>query len=203
LIELSHIGEALVCELFNRSNSVRSILMNAMEIKSSTFIAVPEIGLDACAGLIFDGVHKVDICILDTEAKTCFPIEAKLGLDRLSKNEFTKRFMEPCKTSHNDSRVSGSMISILERQLPAQCINQELYITYLGEKYLVSDKWGLIARSAVLDKWFSNGFPMLSFNCKYLAFEDLASSYGDKGSFNRLITEMLEIDFYKQWVKST
>jgi hypothetical protein len=95
------------------------------------------------------------------------------------------------------------MISILERQLPAQCINQELYITYLGEKYLVSDKWGLIARSAVLDKWFSNGFPTLSFNCKYLAFEDLASSYGDKGSFNRLITEMLEIDFYKQWVKST
>ncbi|MGR5001805.1 hypothetical protein [Vibrio celticus] len=142
MTELNHVGEALICELINRSNSAKSVLANALEIDSSTFIAVPEIRLDACAGSIFDGVDKVDICILDTEAKTCFPIEAKLGLDRLSKNEFAKRFMKPCKTSHNDTRVSGSMISILERQLPAQCINQDLYVTYLGDKYLVSDKWG-------------------------------------------------------------
>lgn len=202
MIELNHIGEALVCELVNRSSSVRSALTDAMEIDSSTFIAVAEIRLDACAGLIFDGGHKVDICILDTEAKTCFPIEAKLGLDRLSKNEFAKRFIKPCETSHNDTRVSGGMISILERQLPAQCMNQDLYVTYLGEKYLVSAKWGLIARSAIHDKWSSNGFPTLSPNCKHLAFEKLARSYGDKSSFNRLITEMLEVDFHEQWVKS-
>ncbi|MEZ9861927.1 hypothetical protein AB4353_01925 [Vibrio breoganii] len=202
MIELNHIGEALVCELINRSNSAKSILTNAMDIDSSTLVAVPEIRLDACAGLIFDGVHKVDICILDTEAKTCLPVEAKLGLDRLSKNEFAKRFMKPCKTSHNDTRVSGSMISILERQLPVQCMNQELYVTYRGEQYLVSDKWGLIARAAVHDKWASNGFPSLSSNCKHLAFEELARSYGDKGSFNRLVAEMLEVDYYEQWVKS-
>ncbi|WP_295899498.1 hypothetical protein [uncultured Vibrio sp.] len=202
MIELNHVGEALICELINRSNATKSTLTDAMGIDSSTFIAIPEIRLDSCAGLIFDGVHKVDVCVLDTEAMTCFPIEAKLGLDRLSKNEFAKRFMKPCKTSHNDTRVSGSMISILERQLPAQCIDQELYVTYLGEKYLVSDQWGLIARSAVHDKWSTNGFPTLSFNCKHLAFEDLARSYGDKDSFNSLIAEMLEVDFYEQWVKS-
>ncbi len=202
MIELNHIGEALICKLINRSDSVKSVLMKAMEIESSTFFAVPEIRLDACARLIFDGVHKVDICILDRESKTCFPIEAKLGLDRLSKNEFAKRFMKPCKTSHNDTRVAGSMISILERQLPTQCMNQDLYITYQGEKYLVLEKWGLIARSVIHDKWLSNGFPTLSFNCKHLAFEDLASSYGNKGSFNCLVTEMLQVNFYEQWVKS-
>ncbi|WP_197068529.1 hypothetical protein [Photobacterium gaetbulicola] len=137
---------------------------------------------------------------MNTNTKICFPIEAKLGLERLSRNEFAKRFMKSCKTSHDDTRVAGSMISILERKLPAQCINQELHVTYQGQKYVLSEKWGLIARSATHSKWRSNGFPSLSLNCKHLAFEDLASSYGDKGAFNNLVTEILQIDFHKQWV---
>ncbi|MDN3714841.1 hypothetical protein [Vibrio breoganii] len=201
MIELNHIGEKLICEMINSSDSVKSVLMCAMGIESSAFIAVPEIRLDACSGLIFDGVHKVDVCILDTQNNTCFPIEAKLGLDRLSKNEFAKRFMKPCKTSHNDTRVAGSMISILERQLPSQCTNQDLTVSYQGQKYVLTKEWGLISRSAIHNKWHSNGFPSLTEKCKHVAFESLARTYGDKGAFNNLVTNLLNVDFHAQWVK--
>lgn len=66
LIELSHIGEELICELINRSDTVRQSLEIANSaLTHQCILAVSEIRLNSCAGFIFDGVHKVDICILN------------------------------------------------------------------------------------------------------------------------------------------
>ncbi|MCF8781207.1 hypothetical protein LZU85_20700 [Vibrio sp. IRLE0018] len=202
MIQLNHIGEALVCELINNSDEVRSFLKEVLALSFDEFIAVPEIRLDPCSDLIFDGVHKVDICILDVHSKTCFPIEAKLGLDRLAQKTFDDRFLHPCKTSHSGSRVSGSMISVIERQLPEQCDGHDLSVTYEGHRYLLTKEWALISRKQVHSKWEVNGFPSVSSKCRHLVFEDVARKYGNSNDFNTLVSKLLNVDFYRKWVES-
>lgn len=201
MIQLTHIGEALICELFNNSCEVRSFLRAELALPFDEFIAIPEVSLDPCSGLIFDGVHKVDICILDVHSKMCFPIEAKLGLDRLSHKTFNSRFLNPCRTSHEDSRVSGSMISILERKLPAQCQGYDLSVTYKEHKYVLTKEWALITRGKVYSKWETNGFPCISRGCSYLIFEEIVRKYGTSNDFNKLVSKLLNVDYYKQWVE--
>lgn len=200
MIQLTHIGEALICELINNSYEVRSFLRSELALPFDEFVALPEVSLDPCSGLIFDGTHKVDICILDAKSKVCFPIEAKLGLDRLSQKAFNGRFLSPCKTSHGGSRVSGTMISILEGKLPAQCQGSNLSVTYKDHQYVLTKEWGLITREKVYSKWEINGFPCISDKCKYLNFEDVVKKYGTSTDFNELVYKLLNADFYKQWV---
>lgn len=104
-------------------------------------------------------------------------------------------------TSHNDSRVSGSMIAVLERKLPPQCRGLPLYVTYDGGTYLVSDNWTLVCRARVAANWAAKGNPDLSAKCTIVTFEDLADSFGDQDKLNTLVQSMLDEDFYSKWVK--
>ena len=118
MLELSHVGEILISEILTRSLEARQVLRSAGCAISENLVIVPEVRPNNCGPLAFDGTHRIDVAVLDLDTRICFPFEAKLGLDRLSKNEFSKRFLNQCGTSHKDTRVRGSMISILERMLP-------------------------------------------------------------------------------------
>lgn len=200
MIELSHIGEVLLSKILEGSFVARELCFkNGLEL-SNEIDFVPEIRLNKCGQLIFDGVHKVDVSVLDRVRGVCVPIEAKLGLDRLSKNEFERRFLNDCETSHNNTRVKGSMISVLERRLPPRCFGSDLSVTYNGQEFKLTNEWILICRQAVIDRWRMNGRPNFSFNCRVVSFEELARNYGDAVKFNELVSSLLVKDFYAEWV---
>ena len=200
MIELTHIGEILLARILNESSAA----LNSLHLKGSkigrNIIALPELRPNNCGALMFDGTHRIDIAVLDRDNEICHPIEAKLGLDRLAKFSFDKRFLNECNTSHNGSRVSGSMIAILERKLPPQCRHLPLHVTHNGEKYQVSDNWTLVCREQVAANWTTNGKPNLSAKCTIVTFENLARSFGDREQFNKLVQTMLDEDFYSRWV---
>ncbi len=201
MLMLTHIGETLISEMFNNNVEIKKLLIG----KSGSYAnitAIPELKLNKCNSLLFDGAHKVDIAIVDKETGTCTPIEAKLGLDRLSKNEFQNRFLSGCGTSHKNTRITGSMISILERNLPDTCKHIPLTVTTKNSDYVLSEAWILLCRKKVLEKWKKNGAPNLSKNCKVIAFEDLAKIFGTKDDFNSLVTKVLKQDYYDNWISN-
>ena len=163
---------------------------------------MPEIRLNDCNPLIFDGAHKVDICLLDTSQKLCYPIEAKLGLDRLSRNEFKKRFLAPCGISHNNTRISGSIISVLERNLPGICKGHDLSVTYNNEHFRLTAIWGLIIRSKVAVRWSKNATPDLSQDCKIMNFEQLVLNNCSREKFNDLVYKVVNGDYYSSWIEN-
>ncbi|SFP33092.1 hypothetical protein SAMN03084138_01954 [Enterovibrio norvegicus DSM 15893] len=199
MLELSHIGEDLICRIINHSEACKAHICRSLGI-SNAVIAVPELSLDTCSGFRFDGTHRVDVCLLDRGSLTCFPIEAKLGTSRLSRTEFGNRFLQPCKTSHKDTRISGSMISVLERNLPVQCIDNELAVTYEGQRYDLSVKWGLVVREKVSENWKKNGYPNTSKSCEVLIFEELIDILGSAELFNEHVSSLLALDYHKEWI---
>jgi len=199
MIQLSHLGEDLISELLARSDKSRKLVCSKIFEDVGTFVLVPELRLNSCGSLYFDGAHKIDISVLDTDNHICYPIEAKLGLDRLSKNEFNKRFLGRCETSHGNSRVKGNMISVLERKLPNECLASDLSVSFEGQSYALTKRWGLICRKVVLNNWLLKGKPELSTNCNVISFESLVSSYGGEKEFNRLVADIVSFNFYEKW----
>ena len=83
----------------------------------------------------------------------------------------------------------------------SQCDDEMLTIDYQNLTYPVSKTWGLICRAKVIEKWKINGAPTLSEDCTPICFEELASTYGVAEEFNALVKSLLDIDYYKNWVK--
>lgn len=199
MIQLTHIGEELLSRMLYESEEVRRAVCGSYISITRNNEFVPELRLNGCRGLSFDGAHKVDVAALNNDTNHCLPIEAKLGFDRLGKNEFEKRFLGECGTSHNNTRVKGSMISILERKLPKDCGNQNLSVSWQGRTYTVSPSWVLVARKVVVEKWKTLEAPQLSDNCRVVEFESLVEMYGTSGEFNSLVERLLSIDYFEEW----
>jgi|TARA_Y100001951_G_scaffold98490_1_gene99376 hypothetical protein len=199
MIQLSHIGEGLLAKMLEESKKVqKTVCGDYVSFKGhSSFI--PELRLNKCGNYGFDGVHKIDVAVLNHETGICYPIEAKLGFDRLGKNEFEKRFLSKCGTSHRNTRIKGSMISILERKLPSETTSKELTVSWDGREFMVSHSWALITRKAIIDRRKISGPPRLSKNCQVFEFESLVENYGSKFDFNALIGRLISIDYYTEW----
>lgn len=162
MIQLSHIGEELLAQMLSDSEAVRNAVCDGYVSPTQTATFVPELRLNNCGALGFDGVHKIDVAVLNPETGFCYPIEAKLGFNRLGQNEFEKRFLGECGTSHSNTRVKGSMISILERKLPQACKGHCLSVSWQGRQFTVSPAWALVARKAIIEKWKEAQAPRLS-----------------------------------------
>ncbi|MGB3726526.1 MAG: hypothetical protein WA981_12215 [Glaciecola sp.] len=197
MIQLTHIGEHLIAKMLSTSKEARSTLLNTNDTAFNLF--EPEIRLNPLAGLIFDGAHKIDVSVLNPSTGECIAIESKLGLDRMSKTEFEKRFLAKCETSHDASRVKGTMISVLERQLPSKISGEKLTVTYKDLQYKVADKWILIVRRKIKNRWQLRGKPPLSQNCKVIVFEDIVDSLGGERAFNKLTNELISQNHYIEW----
>lgn len=204
MIQLTHIGEILLAEMINRSPSVQDFLAEhdlPIVIVGDKVNAGAEIQLGTCGKYRFDGAHKLDVAIWHGGTKSCIGLEAKLGQDRLSKAEFERRFLNKCSISHSGSRISGSMISILEGKLPEACDREDVIVKHQGIDYKLLPKWLLIMRKRILDMWQRSGRPELSRNCIVLAFEDIVSRYGGREPFNNLVQQFLKVDdYYRKWI---
>ncbi len=202
MIEQTHIAEDLIAEMYNRSQGVRALFAEALKgviAFPDRLTAVPNLQLSACAEYRFDGAHKIDMAILDRTASSCVPCEAKLGKDRLGKKEFENRFLKPCLTSHRDSRIAGSMISILERKLPSRCLDTPVLVNHEGRAYQVTSPWILIMRRSIYDSWKRHGAPSLSPACIHISFESIVQAFGRKVPFNSLVAELVSFDYYETW----
>ena len=204
-LQLFHIGELLIAEMFNQSEAVRahfqSILIQSKTIRIAE--AVTELCLRPCNGLRFDGAHRIDVALLthdvDAHERVCIPIEAKLGTARLTTSVFNERFLKQCVIDqHADPRISGNMIAVLERKLPVQCLQSPIETIHRGIVYLLTEGWVLVVRRRLANEWRVNGMPALSKSCTLVAIEDLVSVFGE-GNFDDLVRRVLNFEYYKEW----
>lgn len=191
MIELTHNGEALVADLLNRSAAVRETVLG--QNVGGEWIFVPEIALEPMEN------RRFDVCALNRSSGTRIAIELKLGRDRLGTTEFARRFIHPCGVSHGGTRVTGSMVSILDGRLQSDLERTELAVMHDGQRYRVTRDWILVMRRFVLNRWAIKGRPSLSVHCRELAIEDLVMAFGEPDEFNRTISELIVRDFYQVW----
>lgn len=198
MIELTHIGESITAKMFNLSSDVRRLFSERIGVISTDSYAQPEVQLKECNGFGFDGAHKIDVALL--KDNRCVPVELKLGKDRLTKGQFESRFLKGCMTSHENSRISGSMISILERNLPASCQTTDIFAEHDSSRYLVTKEWVLVCRDLVINKWKHTGKPGLSSHCKILAFEEIVEAFGGARAFNERVKEGITFNYFDNWL---
>jgi hypothetical protein len=212
-IELSHLGEDLIAEIL-RSLAKRRDLGQVMCAVTGQSLEqdVRDFGLgdlvnfraddalltvhNCTRAYDCDGEQKVDV--LCTGNGRAIAFEAKLGYTRLGSADFRKRFCTPCVVSaHSNLRVSGSMVSVLERSLPFDG-GVELIAHVAAAQWTIARPWWLVLRQKVLDRWRSNnGVPVTA--ARLLSFESLAEVYGSQREFDQLVRRVVGGDFFERW----
>ena len=203
MMEPTNMAEDLIASMYNRSQEVRALFaehLSSLVSHPEGPTAVPNLQLATCSCFRFDGAHKIDIAILNEAALSCIPCEAKLGYDRLGKKEFEKRFLGSCLTSHENTRITGSMIAILERKLPSPCLISPVLVSHEGRDFQLTLPWILIVRKAIHDSWTKYGVPSLSSACIHISFEAIVEAFGGKTPFNSLVGELVSFDYYETWM---
>lgn len=141
----------------------------------------------------FDGAHGVDV--LCHNGHRGLPIEAKLGLDRLSCAAFTERFLkQPRMSEHSPPRCNGSMTAILNYR----CIGESDLLTLRTETPAteLTSSWVLVVRTKTWERWTAR--PILA-NAHVVVFEDVASAHGDSTAFDRLVLQQIGGGFHSAW----
>ena len=93
------------------------------------------------------------------------------------------------------------MMAILDRRFPVG-VDGDLVAVVADERLLLTRRWFVVARRAVVSAWKAAP-PAFSEHVQYLAFEDVVESFGGKIAFNELVGEMLDFDFYDEWIMGT
>jgi hypothetical protein len=199
VIQLEHLGEPLLKGILETSEAVRELVLSRNLIDKEAVLC--EIPLAYWNNQKFDGAHRIDVAILNTSAASCVALELKLGLSRMASGEFTRRFLSGTSSSHKNTRVKGSMISILER-LSMDSSSESTYAERRGERILVDSVWVLVIRRQVLEKWRTSTPPSLSKKCQIVAFEEIVESYGDRNTFNKLVSNLVVGDYYREWLSA-
>lgn len=198
MIALTHVGERLLAEMYGRSPSVRAELAQRVGPAVVGRRAVPEAPLASYGSLRFDGASRIDVALVNDSSSKVMACEAKLGVDRLGAREFDSRFLAPCCTSHQGTRVRGSMPAILDRKLPA---SKAPLLARIDDRELeVEPTWILVVRLRVAERWIRRGRPGLSRRCHVVPFEDLVAAYGGRDPFNALVRELLDVDYFGAWL---
>lgn len=219
VIDLTHVGEVLLAELLSKNpDIVKKILGIEREIEKDDYRVLPEISLAPVTinqqEYPFDGMSRIDVGIIypnQGEERICHPIELKLGTDLLGNcKSGIGRFTQGYHTTHNSTRIGGSMISILgnkpsDNNMTFQrndiCVADER-VNQKKEKIVVSDRWTLIVRTEKIANVLNeqNGFFISESkieHCHVLSFEELF----DGMTVNNTMRELLPADgnFYEYW----
>lgn len=212
-IKLSHIGEdlaaAMLTALAERQQldrvicaiSMRTLLQDIQDFApgpAPTFHAEQatlEV-IDGTRTYACDGAQRVDV--LCTGVTGAIAFELKLGESRFSAVAFRERFCRACSLSrHEQSRLNGSMIAILERNMPGGSLGRLVASTGL-HRYDVCRTWWLVVRDGVAAKWIaSNTCPTTQ--ARILRFEDLMRSYGSERDFDALVQRLVGSCFSRRW----
>lgn len=193
-LKLEHVGEDLVSSMLRNSEVVQRHVLG--RVLTDNCSVVCELPLKNWCGRIFDGAHRVDVAIVDES--TCFAIELKLGLSRMSTSAFSSRFLTQVSTSHGDKRMKGGMISILDRRWERR-ENDEIVAKHYPENVKLKRSWALVVRKEIADKWANSSKPNLSSNCRVIILEDLIDMYGTPDDFNKLVSNLVDGDYFGEW----
>lgn len=203
MIELTHIGEALLAEMFNRSPAVKRLIADKTKIDrllTDGSFAVPEVPLSTCGDFRFDGAHRIDVALASRGDPDCLAIESKLGESRMGAKTFDSRFLKQCGTSHGGTRITGSMVSILDGNLPNESAGKDIKAAYEDLEFRLRKRWVLVVRQSVLNSWLNSAIPRLSERCVIISFEEIAGMFGGGDQFNNLVKEIIEADYYQLWL---
>lgn len=112
--------------------------------------------------------------------------------------EFRKRFCTRCeKSKHADSRLSGSMIAVLERSLPFEGV-PKLVAKVDEARWTLALPWWLVVRQSIVNKWIkAKDIPVKS--ARILAFDSLAQIYGSRQQFDQMVQRVVASDFAGRW----
>ena len=211
-LSLHHVGEVLLCGLLDGLSSRGRLdavpcrlhadcslhtVMSHAAMKPPYFFADNVQLAPVTIGpttVRFDGAHGVDV--LGHDGTRGLPIEAKLGLDRLSSATFTERFLDPpMRSTHKSPRFKGSMTAILNYRGVADGTPSRL-TTEVPSVELVLP-WFLVIRAQTWKAWASGGLSLS--NAHVAIFEDIAGAYGDSAAFNRLVLSQVGNEFHSAW----
>jgi len=204
-ISLSHLGELIVAEMADRKRCETldalglTQLADVEHVVSVKRFAHHECQLAQHGKFIFDGASRVDV-VLWIQPQLAVAMELKFGETRLTKTRIDSEFLTDCRLSHNDTRIAGNMMAILDRRFNDLASKEGLSIEI--NKYVVplARNWFLVTRKTVLDRWVGDSRPAFSTNTKCVTIGALAEAFGGRASFNALVSELLEIDYYDAWV---
>jgi hypothetical protein len=147
----------------------------------------------------FDGASRVDV-VLWIQKNLAIALELKLGKTRLTKTRIDNEFLTDCRPSHNDSRIAGNMMAVLDRRF-GDVVPKDGLSVQIGETAVPLHRdWFIVTRQSVLDRWIGDGRPAFSPNTKFVAIDTLIDAFGGKLRFNALIAELLDIDYFDSWV---
>ena len=211
-IELFQVGEVLVAEILARLQG-RGALDRVRDVVSGTTSLLDDLGgagielpvrfyADLASVVVrsgersfsCDGAQTIDV-LCAGRTGLAVAMEVKLGETRMTIGEFRRRFCVRCEESrHVDSRLRGSMVSVLERDLPFP--GGKLVVGIDDGEWIVSQAWWLVVRRRVWRSWRKTS-PVR--NARVLLFEDLASMYGSDREFDELMTEIIGTDFANRW----
>lgn len=211
-IELTHIGEDLIAEMLNSLAQRQQLPRVACAISARSLADdIRDSGLgepivfqaddamlavrNAACEYACDGEQTVDV--LCGGAASAIAFESKLGETRMSSSEFRKRFCGQCKTSHSESRLSGSMVAVLDRNLPFDG-ESDLIASVDDRQWTLVGPWWLVVRQSVVDKWRkAKDIPVTS--ARILSFDALAQIYGSRQQFDQLVQRVVGSDFAGRW----
>lgn len=211
-VQLSHIGEDVIAEILNSLAKRQELSRVVCAISARSFADdIQESGLGE--SVVFraddallvvrngereyacDGEQKVDV--LCAGAASAIALEAKLGETRVGSSEFRKRFCGQCRTSHFESRLSGSMVAVLERNLPFDGPS-DLIANIGDDKWVLARPWWLVVRQSVVEKRRkTKDVPVTS--ARILVFDSLAQVYGSRQQFDQLVQRVVGSDFAGRW----
>ena len=168
----------------------------------SQSIVFTNVGLTPYGGVSFDGASCVDLVVLIQE-NLGVPLELKLGETRLTKRRIDDEWLSGCKLSHHGKRFSGNMMSILERKFPATVPTDTLRARVGEREVALTKEWFVIARSKVLYQWEGVARPSFSANVRTIGLEKIVHGYGGQESFNTMVHDLLNFDYYSEWIITT
>lgn len=141
----------------------------------------------------FDGAHGVDV--LCHGGGRGLPIEAKLGLDRVTAAAFGDRFLQPLTMSgHDPPRCNGSMTAILSFRHIGD--GAPLPLRTAAPATVLSASWLLVVREKTWAKWRP---PPALGTAHVVLFEDVARAHGDGAAFDRVVRGVVGDGFHSAW----
>lgn len=204
-ISLSHFAEVMVSQMAERQRvgTVDALgltdLADLDHVRSVKTFAFHECKLARHHGYIFDGASRVDV-VLWIRPTLAVAIELKLGATRLTKTRIDDEFLHDCGTSHNESRIAGNMMAILDRRFGCIAPADGLSVEIGDARVPLSRDWFIVTRQSVLDKWVGDARPNFSPNTSCVTIGTLVTAFGGKPRFNDLVRELLAIDYFDEWV---
>jgi len=155
---------------------------------------------DRQTNLLFDGTHCVDLLAYSEAGVAAVAFEAKLGLERLSRSEFEKRFLLELSASPKARRIKGSMVAILSHR----CVDGVDVLRLraaLEPPREIAQPWVLVVRRATWTRWSrpNDSPPELGPDAHVVCFDDVAAAHGDARAFDALVRRAVGDGFAEAW----